>query len=191
MVPLTYDISSEIDIAFAHSTMTDPRRLQIVDIQDINVEKENIIPLLSGRKAAALSEKFKEPSSMQRSQTFEEERRRLYESRIENLNLETEDDPLDIHFQYVKWMQEECTFGHAELMKVIERAVRLFRKDERYKNDPRYLKLWLMVAKNTKEPAEVFKYLSVNRIGIQNATFYEEYSSYMMSVKRRVVDFKH
>jgi Mad3/BUB1 homology region 1 len=47
----------------------------------------------------------------------------------------------------------------------------------RYKNDARYVGLWMKVMHTTKDPIEVFKYLAVNKIGDKLSIFYEKYAS--------------
>ena len=79
----------------------------------------------------------------------------------------------------IKWTQENFPSGHASINRVVEQAVRTFRKDPRYKNDPRYIRLWMSVAKITREPLEVFKYLSLNEIGQDVALYYEEYARFL------------
>lgn len=54
----------------------------------------------------------------------------------------------------------------------------------RYRNDPRFLRLWLLVAHQAREPIDVFKYLSVNKIGSELALYYEEYANYLEKSSR-------
>ena len=75
---------------------------------------------------------------------------------------------------------------HKNYPAALERAARTFRKDPRYKNDSRFVKIWVAVAQRAKIPEEVFKYLAVNEIGGQTAVFYEEYATYLESVGRCV-----
>ena len=154
-----------------------------VEMDDFEYHKENIVPVKSGRKADVLSELYKDQSKSDLAREKElEQKEKEFQRRI-RLAADS-DDPLEPHYEYFKWFQEHHTSGSSRLMNVVESAVRAFRKDERYKNDPRYLKLWLVVIKSTKEPVDVFKYLAVNGIAIKLATYYEEYATHMESIKK-------
>ncbi len=63
---------------------------------------------------------------------------------------------------------------------------KLFRSltNNRYKNDVRYLELWLTVAKKQRDPTDLFKYLIVNGIGQESALFYEEYAGFKETFSR-------
>ncbi len=151
---------------------------QPVEMSDFEYHKENIVPVKSGRKADVLSDLYKDES---KSDLAREKALELKEKDFHRrIRLaEESDDPLEPHYEYYKWFQEHHTAGSPRLMNLVESAVRAFRKDERYRNDPRYLKLWLVVIKCTKEPVDVFKYLAVNGIGTKLAAYYEEYASHM------------
>jgi checkpoint serine/threonine-protein kinase len=142
---------------------------------DIEPYKENIQPLTQGRSAASLAQSLKDPASL-------EVERQRYELAIEHVQ-DLDDDPLDAYWQYVRWLQTQSTLS-TTLSKILETCVRRFKNDARYRNDPRYLKLWLLVAQQSKQPSDVFKYLSVNRIGIELALFYEEYAKLLETVGR-------
>ena len=73
------------------------------------------------------------------------------------------------------------------MLQVVEKAVRRFKNDVRYKNDPRFLKLWLIVAHQAREPIDVFKYLSINGIGSLLSLYYEEYAT-LLEKKTRYVN---
>ncbi|KAJ3089502.1 hypothetical protein HK102_006235 [Quaeritorhiza haematococci] len=163
-------------------------RPPIPSLSDFEHQKENIAPLPQGRRAKVLSALFSDSDVPSQQAQLEEQRRRFEEliaAEESSRNQQTEDsDPLEIYHQYLKWMQENYTSGHPELMQVLEKAVRRFKRDVRYKNDLRYLKMWLLLARRTREPVEVFKYLSVNEIGQDLGLFYEEYGLLMESLGR-------
>ena len=146
--------------------------MEETDFSTIEQQKENILPLERGRSASLLAQVFAEPtkSKTTRLQTQEE-----FEILISQASNE-DDDPLDPFVRYVAWIQSHYPSGKSQVMRVVEKAVRRFKGDSRYKNDPRFLKLWLMVAHQAKVPLEVFKYLSVNQIGSELALYYEDYA---------------
>ncbi|KAJ2809228.1 protein kinase [Coemansia guatemalensis] len=53
------------------------------------------------------------------------------------------DDPLDVYFRYVQWLFEVFpqAYGQQTLIRVVERPLRLFREQDRYRNDTRYVKI--------------------------------------------------
>ena len=152
-------------------------------MEDIEPHKENIQPLQQGRSAASLAQAlsvkpFENPLKVQ-----EHEFEKLIEAASDD-----DDDPLDPYFRYVQWMQTNYPSGKtSQLMKLVEKGVRRFKGDSRYRNDPRFLKLWLLVAHQAREPVEVFKYLSVNKIGVDLALYYEEYAKLLEKIARYAV----
>ena len=74
--------------------------------------------------------------------------------------------------RYVRWMQDSYPSGNPDLVGLLERATREFKDDERYRNDERYLKLWIGYANQLPNPTEVFKFLRVSKIGDQLALYY-------------------
>jgi DNA-binding LytR/AlgR family response regulator len=51
------------------------------------------------------------------------------------------------------------------VLEALERATRAFVADERYRNDARFVELWVAYADLLPDPAEVFKFLHARRIG--------------------------
>jgi checkpoint serine/threonine-protein kinase len=55
-------------------------------------------------------------------------------------------DPLEPWIRYVRWAKQEyitMTPSESPLIHVLERATQAFSHDDRYANDPRYVKLWI------------------------------------------------
>lgn len=150
----------------------------VVDMEAIERQKENIQPLPQGRSAASLVEGFRVSNDLKAQE-------RDFEQRLAAVTGE-EDDPLEPFVTYVSWVQNAYPSGgkSGPLMKTVEQCVRRFKNDVRYRNDPRFLKLWLLVAHQAREPLDVFKYLSVNKIGSELALYYEEYAKYLEKSSR-------
>ncbi|XJO73967.1 hypothetical protein BDV3_004860 [Batrachochytrium dendrobatidis] len=163
----------------------------IVELADIEHQKENIQPLRSGRSAAALAERFADSAAKctATSSTYNvqqqlhmadlERQRQSLEDALASVSDTSDDDPLDPFHRYIRWVEQYYSQDHPSYMRVLENAIRRFRKDFRYKNDPRHLMLWMRLAKRTPNPVDIFKYLSVNEIGLQTALYYEEYATLM------------
>lgn len=94
------------------------------------------------------------------------------------------DDPLSLYDAYHLQLQSLLTGADplnsklisADLIPLLDEATRLFAHDPRYRNDPRYLKLWLSYAKYCRDAEEILQFLSQQGIAQDLATFYEEYA---------------
>jgi checkpoint serine/threonine-protein kinase len=96
------------------------------------------------------------------------------------------DDPLSIfdsyHAQLAQLLQfysnhpDTTKFITSILVPVLDSATQTFARDPRYRNDPRYLKLWLSYAKYCREAEDIFVFLSQEGIAQELANFYEEYA---------------
>ncbi|KAJ2491384.1 protein kinase [Coemansia sp. RSA 2050] len=105
-----------------------------------------------------------------------------YQAEISALDLSETDDPLDVYFRYIQWLIEVFpqAVGHQAVIKLVERPIRLFRDQERYRNDSRYLKMWIWYCGLIYEGQEaVFQYLLAQRIGDSLAMLYEEYGRFL------------
>ncbi|KAJ1727878.1 protein kinase [Coemansia sp. Benny D160-2] len=94
------------------------------------------------------------------------------------------DDPLDVHYRYVQWIFEVFpqASGNQAVIKLVERPLRLFNDDERYRNDARFVKMWIWYIGIINSGQEaVFQYLLANRIGDSLAITYEEYARLLES----------
>lgn len=96
--------------------------------------------------------------------------------------LEDLDDPLQPFLNYIEWTQVNFPQGNTpELTELLEKCTSHFRDCPYYKNDPRYLKVWMEYIKLSDSPREIFVYLSNKDIGTQLATYYEHFATYLQS----------
>ncbi|KAA8909483.1 Mad3/BUB1 homology region 1-domain-containing protein [Sphaerosporella brunnea] len=162
--------------------------LPTTDFDLIEGHKENIQPIRSGRSARALVASLSPLSANPHAARSEHcARQAEFE---EELKIAAElDDPLEVWLRYINWTVETFPSGHsaeAGLLQLLERATKEFAHDSQYKNDPRYLRLWIQYAQDfTDSPTEIFAYLSRNDIGQRLALFYEEYAALLESLGRR------
>ncbi|KNC97599.1 BUB protein kinase [Spizellomyces punctatus DAOM BR117] len=145
----------------------------ILSMDAFEHHKENVVPVKAGRSAAVLA-------NMLNKGDIEHQRAALEADLLVACTL----DPLDPYHRYLKFLEQHYPSGHPDFGLVLEATVRKFKRDERYKNDPRYLWMWLRVARQAQDPVQVFKYLSVNEIGGELAAYYEEYAQLMVAMKR-------
>jgi checkpoint serine/threonine-protein kinase len=172
--------------------------LVTVDIDAIEQQKENIQPLSSGRSALQLTTLSTQSRSGLGEKLTEEHTRfqnaleavDIYETNAGvwedgKFDLSSEavatmsEDPLDIHHQYARFVLNSYPAGpssSSRLLPLLESSTRKFLTDERYTNDPRYLRLWNLYAKNMEYPEDCYRFLFAKGIGERLAILYEEYA---------------
>ena len=148
----------------------------VVDADLILEHKENIKPLASGRRAAALAVVFTPKSKEDRSARLAADK--MKHMKECNDALVNDDDPLTAFVRFVDWTvdnypQGECV--ESGLLELLELATRTFSDGPLYKNDMRYLKLWILYASIVDHPTKIYAYLNANEIGSGYSLFYEEY----------------
>jgi checkpoint serine/threonine-protein kinase len=164
----------------------------LINFDVIEGQKENIQSLPGGRSAKKLAQLYSSgplqqiptPSDLKDAN---DRTRAEYEAEVASLS--ESDDPLDIFDRYVKWTFDAYPSAQAtpqsQLHTLLERATRAFIGSAQYKNDPRYLKLWLhYIHFFSDAPRETFVFLSRHSIGEGLALFYEEYAAWLESAGR-------
>ncbi|KAI1128906.1 Mad3/BUB1 homology region 1-domain-containing protein [Nemania abortiva] len=166
----------------------------LIDFDVIEGQKENIQSLPGGRSAKKLAEVFS-PSPLHKLETptptdsknINDCIRAEYEAEVAALS--ESDDPLDVFDRYVRWTFDAYPSAQAtpqsQLHTLLERATKAFIGSAQYKNDPRYLKLWMhYIHFFSDSPRETFVFLSRHSIGESLALFYEEYAAWLESAGR-------
>lgn len=167
----------------------------LIDFEIIENQKENIQSLPSGRSAKALAQLYTPPltstagSGPSPSQTEDAHKTVRLQFEKELLSIDDSDDPLDIYDRYVKWTLDAYPSAQntpqSQLCPLLERATKAFQSSSHYKNDPRYLKLWLHYIRFFSDaPRETFAYLARHNIGEKLALFYEEFAAWLESAGR-------
>lgn len=167
----------------------------LIDFEVIENQKENIQSLPSGRSAKALAQlytpplssgtgKIPSPSQLQDSHN---EKRQEFEKELQAID--ESDDPLDVYDRYVRWTLDVYPSAQntpqSQLCPLLERATKAFQSSSHYKNDPRYLKLWLHYIRLFSDaPRETFAYLARHNIGDGLALFYEEFAAWLETAGR-------
>lgn len=166
-----------------------------IDFSVIESHKENIQSLPSGRSAKALFTTLS-PLSTSRpgataspsdTNTLNNAIRAEYENEL--LAIDESDDPLDIYDRYVKWTINAYPSAQATaqsgLLPLLERATKSFLTSTHYKNDPRYLKLWLHYIRLFSDaPRETFAFLARHGVGETLALYYEEFGAWLEGAGR-------
>ncbi|XP_062224636.1 mitotic spindle checkpoint protein BUBR1-like [Phragmites australis] len=146
---------------------------------ELEASKENVRPLKRGRDVVLLNRALKARADPAQRAALLSERRRMIEA-IEEYRGE---DPLQPWLDCIRWVQESFPAGGecSGLVVMYEQCVRAFWHDERYKNDLRYLKVWLEYAGNCADAEVIFRFLEANKIGQGHAISYMSYASLMES----------
>ncbi|KAM4059349.1 kinase [Hirsutella rhossiliensis] len=171
-----------------------PASEDLINFDVIESHKENIQSLPGGRSAKKLAELYS-PSPLHKLTTptpsdtknVNDCIRAEYEAEIKSIS--ESDDPLDIFDRYVRWTLDAYPSAQAtpqsQLHTLLERATKAFISSAQYKNDPRYLKLWMQyIHFFSDSPREAYLFLSRHGIGEGLALFYEEYAAWLEGAGR-------
>ncbi|KAJ4346977.1 protein kinase [Didymosphaeria variabile] len=167
----------------------------LIDFEVIENQKENIQSLPSGRSAKALAKLYTPPLSSaagkapspSQIQDAHGEQRQEFEKELQAID--ESDDPLDVYDRYVKWTLDAYPSAQntpqSQLCPLLERATKAFQSSSHYKNDPRYLKMWLhYIHLFSDAPRETFAYLARHEIGDKLALYYEEFAAWLETAGR-------
>lgn len=141
--------------------------------------KENVRPLKRGRNVRLLNEALRSSTDSHLKQSLLHHRRKL----IEAIDEYKGEDPLQPWLECIKWVQESFPSGgeYSGLIVIYEQCVRSFWHSERYKDDLRYLKVWMEYADNCADAEVVYSFLHANQIGQTHSLFYISYALHMES----------
>lgn len=166
----------------------------LIDFDVIEAQKENIQALPGGRSAKKLADLYS-PSPLHKlltptpsdTKNVNDCIRAEYEAEVQSIS--ESDDPLDVFDRYVRWTLDAYPSAQAtpqsQLHTLLERATKAFIGSAQYKNDPRYLKLWVhYIHFFSDAPRETYVFLSRHSIGEGLALFYEEYAEWLEGAGR-------
>lgn len=164
----------------------------LISFDVIEDHKENIQSLPSGRSVKALASMLSPLASrptppLSEIQNLNDSIRADFEKELQNLD--ESDDPLDIFDRYVKWTLDAYPSAQAtpqsQLLPLLERATKTFLSSPHYKNDPRYLKLWLHYIRLFSDaPRETYAFLARHNVGESLALYYEEFAAWLEGAGR-------
>ncbi|KAF9239842.1 Mad3/BUB1 homology region 1-domain-containing protein [Melanogaster broomeanus] len=160
----------------------------IVDIEVLEAAKENIQPLASGRRVTTLSAILTTPHAQRDAQL--NAARQRYRLNVEIALQDEDDDPLEAYVRFVNWTVENYPQGQSAesgLLELLEEATRVL-KDNRggiWKEELKYLKLWVLYASFVEKQTMIFRFLLANDIGTSHALLYEEYAAILERQARK------
>lgn len=152
-----------------------------VHMDVIEQSKENIEPRKAGHSASALAKSSSRNHTEKEVAGLQKERMG-HERKIETS--ESLDDPLQVWIDYIKWTLDNFPQGETKtsgLVTLLERCTREFVRNPLYKDDVRYLRIWMQYVNYIDEPVELFSFLAHHHIGQESSIFYEEYANYFES----------
>ncbi|GAB7360832.1 hypothetical protein MBLNU230_g0818t1 [Neophaeotheca triangularis] len=163
----------------------------LIDFNVIESHKENIQALPSGRSARALHQLYSPPilgaNPSPATQDAHSAARQEFEKELQNID--EADDPLEVYDRYVKWTLDAYPSAQStpqsQLLPLLERATKAFQASPTYKNDARYLRMWLHYIRLFSDaPREVFVFLARQGIGEGLALYYEEFAAWLENAGR-------
>lgn len=159
---------------------------KVVDFSSFEGSKENIQPLKRGRNPRALKAAFEHLDLRDGHLRLKEvliAEREQYEAAIRDY---TGDNPLVLWIRYIRWTQNAYPAGGSQshLLPLLEKCTRQFKDDDRYRQNIRYLRCWLLYANLVRQPDDIFSFLQHNGIGVTFALFYQSWASILVERKQ-------
>ncbi|OQR87335.1 hypothetical protein THRCLA_10470, partial [Thraustotheca clavata] len=130
--------------------------------------KENVMPVVKGRNVSKLNSLLIKSNSLE-LKTELQKSEKMYEERLLHY---TGTDPLEVWCEYLGWILENYPSDTTKSFALLDRVTRQFTSNRQYRNDPRYLRLWIQYIDRHDKPLDVFKFLYKNRVGDRLALFY-------------------
>ena len=134
--------------------------------------KENAQPLKKGRDAGRLGLKLQARPASDAAST--EAKLAAWEASVAPEALAESPEPLGVWLKYISWVRNEFPTGTGggKVVELMERCTRTFNHDPRYRNDERFIKVWIAYADQMANPGDIFKFLHKNKIGAKVALFW-------------------
>jgi len=126
--------------------------------------KENVQPLKVGRRVRNIEEARSKDQG-----TLQEEERELLQEIESSKDLE---DPLNSWLKYIKWARANFPTNSSKTLEILELCTNSLKNVDAYRNDPRYVKVWIEYADMLQTPGEVFTFMQVNKIGIKVSLYW-------------------
>ncbi|KUG00661.1 inactive serine/threonine-protein kinase bub1 [Phytophthora nicotianae] len=143
-------------------------RKRKADAFEWEASKENVMPLKRGRNVADLNKALRAHDSFQTKLRLEDELKAKQDA-VEAYN---GDDPLAAWLEYIRWLEVKMPEDTRKKFTALEKCTRELKDNPHYKNDMRYIRLWIQYADLVSNPKDIFKYLYQNKIGERVSLFY-------------------
>lgn len=101
--------------------------------------KENVMPLKRGRNVLELNKALRTNGSFQEKLKVE----KLAQDMEAKIRAYVGDDPLHEWVQYIRWIEIHLPEDTRKKFSVLEKCTRVLKEESRYKDDIRYVRLWI------------------------------------------------
>lgn len=143
--------------------------------------KENVLPVSHGRSVPALNDALAmKAEDLNRQRALHEAAIRDGQNGIGPYAA----DPLGPWVMYAKWVVDFFPRGSDLIVSVVEGACRRYAKDPKYRNDRRFVRLWIRYADLRDDKLDVFEYMQRHRIGEVVALYYEAWATTLELAKQ-------
>ncbi|KAK3229529.1 hypothetical protein Dsin_001410 [Dipteronia sinensis] len=107
-------------------------------------------------------------------------------SLIQDIKSYSGTDPLLPWLRGIKKMKETLPSDvlKNKLPRFLQKCTRSFESDRRYKNDMRYLRVWLQLMDFVDDPRALLKTMEENHIGVTQSLFYQAYALFYEKMKK-------
>ncbi|TXG50073.1 hypothetical protein EZV62_025948 [Acer yangbiense] len=107
-------------------------------------------------------------------------------SLIQDIKSYSGTDPLLPWLRGIKKMKETLPSDvlKDKLPRFLQKCTRSFESDRRYKNDMRYLRVWLQLMDFVGDPRTLLKTMEENHIGVTRSLFYQAYALFYEKMKK-------
>lgn len=141
---------------------------------DIELIKENVLPLKNGRKIETLTAVLNMGSEELRKR---DEIKLDYENRLKDSK---DDEMLEIYYNYINWIEQNYPNGGKEgnLVRISEKCLHLFYNQEKYQNNEKLLSIFLKFAAHVNKPLDYFQLFYKSGFGKRLSQFYISWSFY-------------
>eukprot|EP00178_Gracilaria_changii_P012953 TRINITY_DN364_c0_g1_i1.p1 TRINITY_DN364_c0_g1~~TRINITY_DN364_c0_g1_i1.p1 ORF type:complete len:898 (-),score=136.13 TRINITY_DN364_c0_g1_i1:3490-6183(-) len=143
-------------------------------------QKENIQPRPRGRNVKLLEKVF-----VGTKEDIEAERIRR-ENAVKDAveRNEPANKLLDVYLAYALFIVDYYPSGSKYLIRAVEDPCRRHAKDEFFRDDIRFLRLWILYIEMRKDKLEVFSYMRRKRIGYSWTLFYEAWAATLEAARQ-------
>lgn len=159
-----------------------PKKLVLFD--ELEDDKENYSYQRKGRSVSLISQ------LKTTSKTSDESSKNEYWKQILN-QISLVDDPLSLFVEYIEIeshkIMSDWTLKRSNLLEIVELCLLYCQRFDRYKNDPKYLNVWLDYCSNfysTEDQINIFYYMYRSDICVELSDFYSYFTDIFVLLER-------
>ncbi|KAK3412390.1 hypothetical protein EUGRSUZ_I01149 [Eucalyptus grandis] len=110
----------------------------------------------------------------------------LFSTVISDIRTYAGNDPLLPWLRGIRRMKERLPplVLKEKLPRFLQKCAEKFQSDRRYRNDLRYLRVWLQLMDYVDDPKVLLRAMEMNRIGMKRSLFYQAYALYFEKMKK-------